>query len=146
MWPKSYFICEFSLLPDQDIRINVIIHSFFLLISFSIYFHPICLFLSHFILRSTLFFLFQLLLTCQSTFKALSLSNNTHILLFLKFLLFFSSFFFTNCFLTQFSVWLIFVLPQLPSPNIFPQIWDKLALNHDGFLQPKERYMEIIIQ
>jgi len=52
-----------------------------------------------FILRSTLFLLFPTFIEMTTTFKALSLSNNTHILLFLKY--FFSSCF-TCRFLTQF--------------------------------------------
>ena len=61
-----------------------------------------------FILRSTLFLLFPASIEMPQTYKTLSLSNRTHILLFLKFSLFFFLFFFilavfTYYFLTQFS-------------------------------------------
>ena len=98
-----------------------------------------------FILRLTHFLSFPSSIEMPHTFKALSLCNNTHILLFLKFLFFFFNSFYLLLLDTIF-VWLSFVLPQLSSPNTFPQIWDKFALNHDALLQPKEGQMEIIIQ
>ena len=53
-----------------------------------------------FILRSTLFLSFPTSIEMPQTYKALSLSNNTHKLLFLKLLFFLAVF--TYCFLTQF--------------------------------------------